>query len=227
MGIHDGHRARMKKSFADHGLDSFSDVNVLELLLFYAIPRGDTNALAHALLERFKTLDAVFEASVPELMQVKGIGENAAVLLRLVPQVDRRYMIRKNSREVVLLNSSAAAGSYAVPLFMYEKEEVVYLICLDSKRTVISCEELGRGVVNSAAVSARKIVERALARSAASVILAHNHISGIALPSREDEETTRRISSALSLVGVSLADHIIVAGEDYVSMSDSDLLSRR
>lgn len=226
MSIHDGHRERMKKQFAVSGLDGFDDINALELLLFYAMPRRDTNAVAHALLDRFDSLDAVLEATVPELMRVDGVGENTAVFLRLVPQVSRRYMMRKGSAGPVLC-SSGAAGAYVTPLFMYEKDEVVYLICLDSKRKVLSCEEIGRGEVNRAEVSIRRIIERALSHGAVSVILAHNHTSGIALPSREDESTTKRIMQALSLVNISLADHIIVADDDYVSMADSGILSQR
>ncbi|HBD86610.1 MAG TPA: hypothetical protein DC001_04205 [Clostridiales bacterium] len=225
MGIHDGHRARMKKRFSEHGLDNFDDVNVIELLLFYALPRRDTNTVAHALLDRFGGLNGIFEAPITELMKVDGVGENAAMLLKLIPQTSRRYMISKGITYTNnILSSTTQAGKYIVPLFMYEKDEVVYMICLDSKCKVICCRQLSRGVVNSAEVSVRRIVEIALGNSAASVIIAHNHVNGLALPSREDELTTRRIYSALALVGIALTDHIIVAGEDYVSLADSGLL---
>lgn len=225
MGVHDGHRERMKKRFIEHGLDNFSDINVLELLLFYALPRRDTNALAHKLLERFGSLRGVLEAPVDELEQVEGVGESAAALLRLVPQVSRRYMMSLgDSRNE--LSSSAAAGRYVVPLFMYEREEVVFMLCLDSRCKLINCREIGRGVVNCAQVSVRRVVEQALSQSAVSVVLAHNHVDGLAIPSREDELTTRRIQEALALVGVTLSDHIIVSGEDFVSLADSGLIPR-
>ena len=111
-----------------------------------------------------------------------------------------------------------------MPRFMFEKDEVVYLACLDSMHRVISCREIGRGVVNAAEISMRRIVETALQQNAAAVILAHNHINGLALPSREDELTTGRIASALKMVGISLVDHIIVAGDEFVSMADSGLI---
>ncbi len=225
MGVHDGHRERMKKRFIEHGLDNFSDINVLELLLFYALPRRDTNALAHKLLERFGSLRGVLEAPVDELEQVEGVGESAAALLRLVPQVSRRYMMSLgDSRNE--LSSSAAAGRYVVPLFMYEREEVVFMLCLDSRCKLINCREIGRGVVNCAQVSVRRVVEQALSQSAVSVVLAHNHVDGLAIPSREDELTTRRIQEALALVGVTLSDHIIVSGDDFVSLADSGLIPR-
>lgn len=227
MNIHDGHRERIKKRFVDHGLDNFSDVSVIEFLLFYAMPRRDTNPIAHALLDRFGSLDAIFEASIAELLNVVGVGENAAVLLKLIPQVSRRYSMSKNNNSSdMILSSPEQAGKFALPLFMYEKEEVVYIFCLDSKCKVICCRELGRGVVNAAEVSVRRVIEIALNHNASKVILAHNHVDGIALPSREDQVTTRRISTALSMLGIQLADHIIVAGKDYVSFADSGLINR-
>lgn len=228
MDVHSGHRERMKKRFSEHGLDNFDDLYVIELLLFYVIPRRETNTIAHALLERFGSLDEILEAPIPELMKVNGVGENTATFLKLIPQISRRYMISKNDTgKDKILSSTTQAGMYFVPLFMYEKDEVVYMACLDSKCRMICCRQIGRGVVNAAEVSVRQIVETALSYSAASVILAHNHINGLALPSREDEMTTRQIGSALALVGISLADHIIVAGEDYVSLADSGLIKRR
>ncbi|HHU21858.1 MAG TPA: DNA repair protein RadC [Clostridiales bacterium] len=226
MGIHDGHRERMKKRFLQYGLDNFDDHNVLELLLFYALPRRDLNPLAHNLLNHFGSLSGVLEASIEDLKRVPGMGENAAILLKLVPQVSRRYLISKNS-DYDILDSVTKAGQYLMPLFMYERDEVVYMICLDAKRKVISCREISRGVVNTAEVSIRKIVEFALANNATSVIISHNHTSGIALPSYEDEMTTLQIKAALEMVGITLADHIIVAGDDYVSLAESGLLESR
>jgi len=216
----------MKNRFLEHGLDNFDDHNVLELLLFYALPRRDLNPLAHALLERFGSLSGVLEAPIEDLKRVPGIGENAAILLKLIPQVSRRYMMSKNSG-CDILDSVTKAGQYLLPLFMYERDEVVYMICLDAKRKVICCRELSRGVVNTAEISVRKIVEIALSNNATSVIISHNHTSGIALPSYEDEMTTLQIKAALEMVGIALADHIIVAGDDYVSLAESGLLETR
>lgn len=213
----------MKARYRDHGLDNFNDVNVLELLLFYAIPRKDTNELAHALLDHFGSLDRIFEASVPELEEVPGIGENTALLITLVPQITRRYLMAKGNC-ICSITSSAEAGKYLVPRLMFEKEEKLLLLCLDAKKSVISCVSLGSGVINAVDVNVRKVVENAVRNRASSVILAHNHPSGVALPSREDERITREIASALKLVGIPLDDHIIVAGDDYVSFADSGLI---
>ena len=223
MGIHDGHRQRMKKRFLEHGLDNFDDVNVLELLLFYAQPRQDTNELAHALMERFGSLSAVLESSPSELKSVSGIGDNAVGLLHLIPAISRRYMIRKTP-ESEPINDAASAGRYFIPRFMYETAEVALALMLDARKRPIACRELSRGVVNAAEVSTRKLAELCLERKASAVILAHNHLSGVAMPSAEDERATTRFNRALNLIGVDLSDHVIVAGCDYVSMRESGLL---
>ena len=223
MGVHDGHRDRQRARFLEYGLDNFNDLNALELLLFYAIPRRDTNEIAHALLECFGSLEGVFYASERELLQVPGIGTNAAALIRLVPQLMKKSALSRPDRREVIMNSSDA-GRYFVPRFMYEQDEVVYLLCLDGQKRVIKCAEMGRGVVNCVETSIRRIVETALKYKSSSVILAHNHPDGLALPSSEDDMVTKQVSTALALVGVSLEDHIIVAGDDFVSFADSGIM---
>ena len=223
MGVHDGHRERMKQKLLEQGLDVFDDHNVLELLLFYSVPRKDTNPLAHELLNTFGSLEALFEAPAEELSKVNGIGESTVTLLKLIPEVSRRYAIDKN-RFNNILDSTKKAGEYLAARYMYERDEVVYVICLDSKCKVLCCKELFRGVANSAEISIRKIAELALAKNATSVIISHNHTSGIALPSIEDEITTKKLKAALSSMGITLADHIIVADGDFISMADSGLL---
>nr|WP_084233557.1 DNA repair protein RadC [Papillibacter cinnamivorans] len=224
--MHDGHRQRMKRRFLGTGMDSFEDHNVLEILLFYSIPQKDTNPLAHELITRFGSLEGVFDAPAEELMKVPGVGENTAALIKLIPQVYRRYMISKTGSGAIL-NSSEKAGVFLLPRFAAERDEVVYLVCLDAKCKVLSCRLMFRGSVNSAHVSVRKIVEAALTNNSTSVILAHNHPSGIALPSEEDNLTTLRIQAALEAVGIELADHIVVADDDFVSIADNGILGRK
>ena len=223
MGVHDGHRERMKQKLLEQGLDVFDDHNVLELLLFYSVPRKDMNPLAHELLNTFGSLEAVFEAPAEELSKVNGIGESTVTLLKLFPEVSRRYVMDKNRFDNIL-DSTKKAGEYLAARYMYERDEVVYVICLDSKCKVICCKELFRGVANSAEISTRKIVELALAKNATSVIISHNHTSGIALPSMEDEITTKKLKTTLASMGITLADHIIVADVDFISLADSGLL---
>ncbi len=218
--IHKNHRQRVKKRYRDEGLDHFDEVNVLEMLLFFGVPQGDTNPLAHRLLEQFGSLSGVLDAPVYELEKVNGVGEHVAIMLSMVRDLSRYYMVNR-SGPCPILTSTRACGEFMLPHFVGRRDETVFLLCLDSKCKVIGCKEVGSGTVNSASVSARKIVETALAVNATSVVLAHNHPSGVALPSSEDLMTTRRLAMALDGVGILLADHVIVAEEDYVSLAES------
>lgn len=220
MGMHDGHRGRMKQRFLKSGLTGFDDLAALELLLFYAIARQDTNPIAHRLLDRFGSLSGVLEAPLDELKKVEGVGESAALLLRLVPEIGKMHLIQK-SRPGDILNTTTKCGEYLAPRFFGERDEVVWILCLDAKCKALDCRLLFRGGVNTAGVSVRKVVETAIGCNATSVVLAHNHTSGIALPSREDELTTQQLKTALDAVGIQLVDHIIVAGDDFVSLADS------
>ena len=218
--VHTGHRQRLKGRFLETGLDSFTDVPALELLLFYAIPQKDTNPIAHALLDRFGSLSQVLDAKTEELKQVPGISEHAATLLRLVTELGRLYRVDSAQRTEVLA-SIDAWGAYLVPRFFGRRVETVFLLCLDAKCKVLCCREMGEGSVNAASISVRKVVETALSTGATFVVLAHNHPSGVALPSADDVQTTHRIAAALEAVEVNLIDHIVVAEEDYISMAQS------
>ena len=220
MSIHDGHRQRLKDRFLRRGLDGFTDIQVLELLLFYAIPRRDTNPIAHELLKKFGSVRQVLEAPLERLTEVEYITENAAVLLKLMPAMLRYYQVDKAKEEMPLVTIQAC-GDYLKHFFIGRKNETVFLLCLDAKCKVLACREVGEGSVNSANVPIRRVVEIALAEGASTVVLAHNHPSGIAIPSGEDVATTRRLAAALSTVDVILADHIVVADDDYVSMVQS------
>jgi len=218
--IHKGHRERLKQRFLEEGLDNFTDIQALELLLFYSIQRKDTNPVAHALLERFGSLSRVMEAPIEELQKVPQITEHSAVLLKLVTELARYYQV-DSAQRVEILTTLDECGRYLVPRFFGRIKETVFLLCLDAKCKVLCCKEIGEGSVNSASISVRKVVETALAANATTVVLAHNHPSGIAVPSNEDIQTTRRIAAALYAVEIHLADHIVVADGDYVSMVQS------
>ena len=220
MSTHDGHRQRLKQLFLKEGLDNFYDYQALELLLYYCIPRKDTNPIAHSLIDTFGSLSQVLEAPVEELMRVEGVGEHAATFLHLVTEVGRYYLVNRGS-QVKILPTIEDCAKYMLPYFFGRRNETVFLLCLDAKCKVLCCRELGEGTVKSAAISVRKIMETALTVNATTVVLAHNHPSGIAVPSGDDIQTTRRIAAALSAVEIHLADHIVVADDDYVSMVQS------
>lgn len=223
MGIHDGHREKMRHRFLQGGLDHFADHEALELLLYYAIPRRDTNPIAHALMERYGSLPAVLSAPVEDLQKVEGIGESAAVLLKLVPQLYHKARLADAAQETVL-NSAQRCGAYLLERFADERNEVVYQLCLDRKGKLLACKRLGEGNVSSAEMDVRRVVENAILTGASAVVLSHNHPSGIALPSKDDYAATQRVKDALSTIGVALTDHIIVADGDFVSMADSGYL---
>lgn len=222
MGLHDGHRQRLIQRFLEEDLDNFEPHNVLELLLFYAIPRKDTNELAHVLIDTFGSLKGVFDAPYEELIKVAGIGPNTAALLKLVPSLTRTYY--SSEARSIILDTSEKSGEYFLPYYIGQTEEVVRLACLDAGGKVISNQILHRGSANAAEVNLRKIVNIALRNNAMGVILAHNHPGGLPLPSEEDVATTKSIREALMPMGILLMDHIIVAGQDYVSMARSGII---
>ena len=195
---------------------------MLELLLYYAIPRKDTNPIAHALLERFGTLSQVLEAPAEELAKVSGMGDSAATFLSLITSVGRYYLVNRTMQETIL-PTIEKCGQYLLPYFYGRRNETVFLLCLDAKCKVLCCKEMGEGSVNSAGVPVRRIVETALGVNATSVILAHNHPSGLAIPSDEDVNTTHRVALALNAVEIGLVDHIVVADDDFVSLAQSGL----
>lgn len=221
--VHGGHRQRLKDRFLEEGMDGFTDIQALELLLFYSVPRQDTNPIAHRLLEHFGSLSQVLDAPVEELMCVSGIKEHSAVLLHLINEMGRRYLTDRAQQEKVLPSIESCAR-YSQPLFYGRTIEMVFLLCLDAKCKVISCKKIGEGNVNSTSISVRKVVETALREGASAVVLGHNHPSGIAVPSPEDIETTLRVAEGLNSVDIRLADHIVVADDDYVSMVQSKYL---
>ncbi len=222
MNLHEGHRQRLKERFIKSGLADFEDHNILELLLFFSIPRSDTNELGHELLKKFGSLSNVFDAPVDELCKVDGIGIHSATLIKMIPELCNIYHTDK-TENVTIVNSTNMAGRYFVPRFMGKANEEVHIMLLDDKKKVIKCEMISKGTVNASAVSIRKIASEALNSNATGVVIAHNHPGGIALPSASDITVTKRIYNALKLMDIQLCDHIVVADGDFVSMLDSGM----
>ena len=224
--VHDGHRARRKAQFREHGLDVFTDHGALELLLFYALPQRDVNPLAHHLLDHFGSLEGVFSAPPEELQKVEGVGEHAATLLTLIlPLVRRAHM--ESAKSGVALCDSERLGQYFCGLFFGVRQEMFYEVCLDAKGKLLRCCKVADGSVDAVQVNMRCIVENALRCRASAVALSHNHPSGVALPSPDDNTTTLMAYDALRTVGIELIDHIIVADGDFVSLRDNGLLPQR
>ena len=224
MGAHDGHRKRLKARFRTLGDDALRDHEILELLLFYAIPRADTNATAHALIDRFGSLGGVFQAPAEALSTVPGVGEHAATLLKAVFSISSRIQIRESECDRVV-DGSAAAAAFLAPRYHGLDCECVYLLCLDGRKRVTCCVEIARGATTQVEISVRKVVEVALHNGARGVILAHNHPDAAPIPSREDEIVTLQVSQALATIGITLVDHIILSDTEFISMADRGILS--
>lgn len=221
-----GHRQRVKDRFLKEGLDSFSEVHALELLLFYAIPQKDTKPLARELLDTFGSLQQVLTATAEELKMVKGVGDQVATFFPLINACARYCRVNAPKKDVVL-NSTEKYSRYLEDFFIGRRNETVFLLCMDAKCKVLCCKKVGEGDVNSANIPIRRMVEIALGANATTVILAHNHPSGLALPSPEDRDTTERLAKALGAMDILLADHVVVADDDCVSMVQSRMYDPR
>ena len=215
--IHTGHRERLRERLRTAGLNAFSEHEVLELLLTYAIPRQDVNPLAHELIGTFGSLSAVLDAHESELLRVKGVGKHAALLLTMMPQLMQRYQLSSLGEHPVI-TTLADAKRYCAPLFVGAIEEQIYMICLDQAGHVLYRTLLHTGTVDQVMLHPRTVVETALRHHAHAVILAHNHPSGTAQPSQADLDVTRRIGSALYMIGIRLVDHLIFAGAGAFSI---------
>ena len=221
--VHSGHRDRVKNLFLKNGLDYFEPHTVLELLLYFSIPMKDTNPIAHRLLEKFGSLSGVFDAPIEELLKVDGIGKSTAVLIKLIPQLSRRYQ-EDLDRDKTVIFSYDEAGRYLLKKFIGRQNEVVVLMLLDSKNRVLYCDVVNEGTATAASVYIKKIVRLCVQYNAVYAVLSHNHPSGNCLPSKQDLSTTRWVFEAMGTVEVKLLDHIIVSGCDYLSLAKSRIL---
>lgn len=212
-----GHRERIREKFAAAGLDSFLDHEILELLLTYAVPRRDTKPLAWALLKKFGTLAAVFDADENQLTQVDGIGTGAAQFLRLIRAVFKKYSLDE-VKETVSIRTPQQVLEYCKASLAGKKEECLEIIYLSVRNTVMSTQVVASGLIDRVAVSPRKIVECALAAKASAIILVHNHPSGDATPSQEDISLTQDVIQAAALFGILVHDHIIVGKGSHYSL---------
>ena len=217
--MHEDHRDRLRERFLKEGLDSFKPHQALELLLFYSIPRRDTNELAHRLIGRFGSLAGVLDAYPSELEAVEGVGRNSAVLLALMKPLWRLYRRENAGRGPVLDSSQAACEFVVVNLFEGRTNEALYILCLDPGCRLIRELLLREGTVDEVTEHPRAVVEAALRANASQVVLAHNHPLGDPKPSAADAAYTKRIVEAFSAIGIGVMDHIIVSGEETYSFA--------
>lgn len=223
MDLHGKHRNRMMSRLASTGGFGLDEPQVLEMLLYSVNTRCDTAPIALRLLERFGNLSAVLDADISELIEVKGIGEKSASMLKIVQLASDFYNNDVPSRTVAL-HSTADIGNFVTPRFYSESTEVVYMLCMNDERVVQNLCKICDGEFSASEVEVRKIVTEAVRNDASYVVLAHNHPSGVALPSGNDYDSTVSIQNALDIVGINLLDHIVVSTDDWTSMSDSRII---
>ena len=220
---HAGHRERLRVRFRQEGLGGFAPHEVLELLLTYAIPRVDTNPIAHALIRRFGSLAAVLEASPEELRQVPGVGEAAASLICLMLPVFKMYEQNKLLPKQQL-NTYADLAAYCRTLYLGVGHEQFYLLCFDAQLKLLATCRMAEGTPGEVAVVPRMVLRELLRRDALGAVSSHNHPSGMPLPSQEDIELTREIDRALQSAGIRLYDHVLIAGNRDYSFAGHHLI---
>ena len=213
--LHKEHRRRVKERFLRSGLEDFAPHELLELLLFYAIPQKDTNELGHRLIARFGSLSRVFHASYEELCEVEGIGDHAATLLRLWLPAASYILTEEMNGDTQFFNTLDKVGLYFINRYIGAKNETVYLMLLDNRYALIDCIRIYEGSVNSVGITARRLLEVALRNNASMAVLAHNHPVGIPIPSNEDIGTTMSLRDSFEAIGIPLLEHILVASDKY------------
>lgn len=217
-----GHRERLRER-ARRSVDALPDYEVLELLLFRTFPRGDVKPLAKALLARFGSLGAVLAASVEDLRTVAGVGEAAALDLRLVGETTVRVGREAVARRPVISSWSALLAYVKVALANAPREQFRVLF-LDRKNQLIADEVLNEGTVDHAPVYPREVMRRALELSSSAVILVHNHPSGDPTPSPADIDMTRQVVAAGASLKISVHDHLVVGREGVASFKALGLI---
>ncbi len=221
--VHKGHRERVRQKFIkDGGLENFQDHEILEFLLFYAYPMRDTNEMAHKLLNEYGSLYNLINTPPKSIANTTGITENAACLISLIHHANKRFLTSEFDKKC--LTDSKKAGKYMKSLFNGQNYESLYLLCLNLKKKVLSCDEIDRGDSNSIRIDSRRILERALFVRAKYAIIAHNHPGGTKKPSAPDVSITRRLQDELASIGVILLDHIVAINDDYYSFSENRLM---
>ena len=213
--MHENHRSRVRRQFLANGISSSADHEILEHLLFYSIPRRDTNETAHRLVGKFGSLAEAIDADYSELLKTPGVGDLSATLIKLIQAIIQRYTFEKQTDTRRKLNSLSRLGEYLVNDYMTDTVEVTRAVLLTADLRLITCETLFTGSVNSSSVSMNAIVTSALSHKASMVVLAHNHPGGAAIPSKPDIDVTVAIEKLLSQIDIHLLEHFVIAGNSW------------
>lgn len=221
--VHNGHRDRMRARYLQEGADAFANHELLEMLLYGTIPRGDTNEMAHHLLDEFGSISNLIEADPYEIAKIKGIGLKSGVFLSLLHELVLRYEREKLVRKPALMSLERSVD-YCMSLLAMRQEEEFYVICMDGRRKILHTAKMAKGSVNEVMVNPRLVVEKVFRYKATGVLFCHNHPRGNVRPSREDMELTMRLKNMLEPLGIQVADHIIIGENQYFSFFENGLL---
>lgn len=219
VNVHEHHRERMLEKFRTTSPDLFPDHEILEMVLFFSRPRINTNDIAHRLIHQFGSFQGVFEADLPEITKVEGVGMRSAILIKLIHECALRFTAGKK-KHGYRLDNPEIAGQYFIEKLGMLKRECVMVALLDNTDSVIDAKILFEGVVNYTPLIVRKVIEYAISCNAASIYIAHNHPNGEPIPSGDDLTNTYELKNICSKLDIDFKDHILVAGDRYVSLLD-------
>jgi DNA repair protein RadC len=220
---HSGHRERLRDRFLQNGETALADHELLELILFYAIPRRDTKVLAKNLLQSFGSLSAILSARADDLAAVSGLSENSAALLKAVHAAASRMAQQQVMKQPVLSNWDQLL-SYCHVAMAHARTEQLRILFLDKKNKLLADEVLQEGTVDHTPAYPREIIKRALNLGASAIIMVHNHPSGDPSPSRADMQLTDMVAEAAQTMGLTLHDHVIIAKTAHYSFRAEGLL---
>lgn len=218
-----GHRQRLRERFLNSGLQGFHDYEVIELLLTLGTPRSDCKQAAKDALKKFGSLNAVLEADPKELQEINGIGPNNVFGLKLSQTVARRYLADRIIGHNIVTSSDEVLD-YLKHNLRDKKQEIFSVIYLNGRNEIIGMEELFHGSLTNSAVYPREVVKKVLKQNAAALIFVHNHPSGNLNPSQEDIKITKKLKDAVATIDVKVHDHLIIAGNNYYSFADNNIL---
>ncbi|MDD2227198.1 MAG: JAB domain-containing protein [Clostridia bacterium] len=221
--IHKNHRKRLLDNIFKSGIENVSEINALEFILTYIIPRKDTNPLAHNLIKEFGNLANVLDADFERLKNFPGLGERTAKLIVLLPQIFYRYKLEKQANKKYLKNMGDIINFY---LALYENKNVeeFYITCLDLKNKVLANKKISGGNINSIKIDKKEFTILLVNSKASKVIISHCHPESSCLPSRDDINSTKAIIEVANLLGIDFIDHIIVGIDGCYSYSHLEII---
>ncbi len=218
INLHANHRQRMKDKFLKFGFEPFNDHEILEMLLYYALPQIDTNEIAHELINKAGSFANVFSLPMSELMTVKGIKENAATFLKILPEFARFYFVQQSQASNTNHMTYEEIGEYVVNHFVGVQKEILMGFYFDASMNLVGSSVINEGGAMFVKTEIRKIANEMLKVNGVNIVFAHNHPSMTVIPSSDDMDSTKRIEHFLLQLDIHLVEHFIVSGDSYMGI---------